>query len=366
MHTDTGGLSTKARVILGFSGVVFALFLLEGALRLVEYIGTTTASRTEVINEFSKLHEYDEQLGWKLIPGAEGRQKNAEFDVTYHINKQGHRDVADYSPKRSEAGRIVAIGDSFTFGVGVPDEKTYIGLLRKEGYDTLNFGVSGYDPGQYLLSLREALAYHPDTIIFGIYLGNDIEDLPLDHLSQGDKFKPYFQIQGGRLALKNVPVPQEKPTSPETYTDYRVKNKAFYERFGWLLRLRTLGFLKNAVKNEFYPVLEKMGVVKSISDYDYHFELLAKILEQANEESNSKLVVLVIPSKNIKSNYIEQKFGERLETILKEKHIQFVSAINEAKENPDIYFRVEGHWNEQGHEIASHLILDKLREKSGD
>jgi lysophospholipase L1-like esterase len=80
------------------------------------------------------------------------------------------------------ATRILAIGDSFTFGPYVPNEDTWPGqverLLNNAGQhvQVLNAGYCGYtaeDELSYLID--KGLALKPDMVILGIYL-NDVSD----------------------------------------------------------------------------------------------------------------------------------------------------------------------------------------------
>lgn len=70
---------------------------------------------------------------------------------SYRTNSLGMRDrTTRQVPLRAPGSRIVFIGDSFTEGIGVLYEKTFVGLveesLRPKGFDVLNAGVASYCP----------------------------------------------------------------------------------------------------------------------------------------------------------------------------------------------------------------------------
>lgn len=82
--------------------------------------------------------------------------------------------------------RILGVGDSITFGVGVRFEKIYLQQLeqmlnQREGtthFEVINMGVSGYNTSQELVALKEkGLQYAPDLVLVGFYwndiLGNE-------------------------------------------------------------------------------------------------------------------------------------------------------------------------------------------------
>jgi lysophospholipase L1-like esterase len=355
------------KLFLIIFGFVLGLVLLESGLRIFSLLEKKSDEKMaeENINESDLIHQYDENLGWSLVPESIGRHKTAEFDVTYSINSDGLRD-GNYSIEKSNKKRVAVFGDSFTFGIGMDKDKTFAGLLEEEsGYEVLNFGVSGYDPGQYFLALKErGMKYDPDAVIFAIYLGNDIEDVALSHPFTMPEFKPYFSIEDGRLAINNIPVPESGPETQIADIDYRVKNVKLYEKLGWILKLKTVLLGKNFLKESFYPSLEKMGLVKSISDYSGNFELMAAILKETKNFLGEKnFSVLMIPSKNVKNNYLEKKFGEELAEILKAEGVPFsnlVPLVSSSEEN--YYLRGDGHFNEAGNGMAAAELKLLLKE----
>ena len=136
---------------------------------------------------------YDPLLGWTFKPATTAIPYTA-FDA-----RGARRD------SRPWTGRIVAYGDSRTFGANVADDATWphaLGELLGEG--VANFGVLRYGPDQAFLRLRENVAVlgSPDVVIFGIssdgiaravnawsYLYDREEPLA---------FKPMLEVGGGR------------------------------------------------------------------------------------------------------------------------------------------------------------------------
>ncbi|MFH8086729.1 MAG: SGNH/GDSL hydrolase family protein [Candidatus Aenigmatarchaeota archaeon] len=105
-----------------------------------------------------------------------------ESPTTIKINSYGFRDYEYSLEKPSNTIRIVAVGDSHTFGLGVELEDTYPKVLEKrlnerndkKKYEVLNFGVPAYDLNEKIEVLKsKALNFSPDIIIFQ-YTGDDI------------------------------------------------------------------------------------------------------------------------------------------------------------------------------------------------
>ena len=83
---------------------------------------------------------------------------------------------------------IVVLGDSFTEGSDVTDDEIWPQVLAKEsGYSVYNLGMSGTDPLDYFLTLKQfGRELSPKIIICTIYQGNDLRDngIPADRIRE--------------------------------------------------------------------------------------------------------------------------------------------------------------------------------------
>ncbi len=138
------------------------------------------------------MYRVDPELAYALRPGVEFVWGTREFTEHVRINEDGFRDEPP-TPRGSEA-RLLAIGDSFTYGHGVQMEESYPKvvqeILRADGIDArvINAGVPGYglDQAYKLFRLRgEALA--PDVLLVGIQCSDlfDALDVPLYDVREG-------------------------------------------------------------------------------------------------------------------------------------------------------------------------------------
>ena len=108
---------------------------------------------------------------------------NSCFDVVHYeycfkanINSYGGR-VSGQQNSNTSKIIIPFMGDSFTFGVGVGDEKAYVSLLNRKTYHfLLNLGVPGsnLENQQNIIKMRHEELEKPKVYIFSIFLGNDI------------------------------------------------------------------------------------------------------------------------------------------------------------------------------------------------
>ena len=118
------------------------------------------------------------KIGHVHKPGSEMELMN----VTVSINSDGFRD-REYPVEKGDAYRIIALGDSLTFGWGVEQEDTfqYIleELLSKSGsVEIINFGTGNYNTEQEVnLFFEKGVKYNPDKVVL-FYFINDAEAAP--------------------------------------------------------------------------------------------------------------------------------------------------------------------------------------------
>lgn len=196
-------------VLTAIASIVFAVIVVEWGLRLYE--GSVRAQ--ESMDDGFVL--FDRQLGWRLSPGWEGRHRHWDFDVVYKVNSQGFRGKPVV---RGRDDRVFFLGDSFTFGLGVNEGETFTDQLNSQfttpGIEFSNFGIPGYATDQQLLLLDRVLRYEPATLVWVVYLGNDLLDNRYPYPIQAEYGKPYFELEEGKLVARNTPVPLGEKKEP--------------------------------------------------------------------------------------------------------------------------------------------------------
>lgn len=109
-----------------------------------------------------------------FAPNSEISHSYSEFEYYRKIFNEGFTDSLPVAPKREGEKRILALGDSFTEGVGAPSDSTWPALLEQmlnHAQDSLNYlvfnaGVSGSDPAlQYVLLTETLASFAPDRVM---------------------------------------------------------------------------------------------------------------------------------------------------------------------------------------------------------
>ncbi len=192
--------------------VCIVIFLIVLFVESITRLFMLTMQDGSVVPE--NIGQYDPMLGWSLKPSSSGISNRTGTTIEYRINSKGLRDDETSYEKPKGVFRIVLLGDSHTFGFGVPIEKHFSTLL--EGYfedvEIINMGVSGFGVDQELLYLRsEGVKYAPDLIIAYVpHYGNHRHM----HVERWGKKKPRFILRNGKLFLTNSPVKVNNIKSP--------------------------------------------------------------------------------------------------------------------------------------------------------
>ena len=132
----------------------------------------------------------DPGLIFELTPHADLEYRGARVTT----NSFGLRGKEPIQPKPDSTLRIAVLGDSFTFGLGVPDDLTFPAVLERllnesgDGgpfrYEVLNFGVGAYSTQDEAIVLeRKAFPLDPDLIVVAYFL-NDPEIDPINEVQQ--------------------------------------------------------------------------------------------------------------------------------------------------------------------------------------
>ncbi len=163
-----------------------------------------------------EIGRFDELLGWSLRPLARGTSDRLGYDIEYRVNSHGFRDEETTHEKPDGTFRILLLGDSRTFGFGVPIEKHFSTIL--EGYfqdvEVINMGIDGYGVDQELLSLRlNGFRYEPDLTMAYVAHYGDHRHM---HTVRWGREKPRFVLQDGELVLENSPVPPPESSSADS------------------------------------------------------------------------------------------------------------------------------------------------------
>lgn len=190
-----------------------ALALVEAATRVV---GPHFPALPRVDEDNYRLSVYDPTKGWFHVPGGEGAVPVPGGGPAHvRINQLGLRGPEVAVRKPAGVVRILVLGDSFAFGMGVDEPHLFTTQLERSleaetssDFEVVNLGVLGYATDQELILFQElGVRLSPDLVIL-LMCDNDFEG-NLQDFAYRRYYKPYFELDGeGVLRARNQPVPR--------------------------------------------------------------------------------------------------------------------------------------------------------------
>ena len=322
------------------------------------------------------LAMYDPELSWTLTPNWSGRHRNCDFDVRYAINSRGFRqDHVLREPKAVK--RVAVVGDSFTFGLGVKDDETFVHLLndRFQGsMEFINCAVPGYSTDQEALLIeRKVLSYEPEVVLLVVYLGNDLLDNLYGFPIQVNVAKPYFVLEPDGLRLMNTPVPQTRKSVVDERLD--LTTAVLGEGYQQSTLLRRWG--------------QQSALIRLVSenliaepDHQREFEkrftpavaLFSKIIDRIAESCQRQkarftLVLLggrsFVEEPNSISAQYQEYFRQSILTDAGRKRIPAIDLSGLIREryrtsSEKLYHPNDGHLNALGHRMAGEILSSEI------
>jgi lysophospholipase L1-like esterase len=180
-------VSTPRRLpsfLLGAAVVAGTLVILAPAAELIVRVARPQPLPSqEFIQGFvlQDMYVSDERSGYRLAPEFSGRIERGAAVTEFSTNSLGMRGP---EPGPKAAARVLALGDSYTFGWGVSQGEEWIRVAADEVNRTLgrdavegwNGGVNGYGTEGAIGALeRVAPALQPDVVLLGFF-ANDFTD----------------------------------------------------------------------------------------------------------------------------------------------------------------------------------------------
>jgi len=150
-----------------FLYLLAALALGEIAVRVWEgFSGGTGSLYDEVVPAGSRF---------KMRPGAVTVPERYG-DIHYSFNREGYRDGEPWPAAR----RIVVLGDSVSFGLGVDQDEIWPAVLerrlnagRGQDWDVINLAIFAYNTADELETLRtDGLKHRPELVILEFYMND--------------------------------------------------------------------------------------------------------------------------------------------------------------------------------------------------
>jgi len=309
---------------------------------------------------------------YRLSPGYRGRIYNrAEYDNEIRINAAGLRG-GEIGEKTASLKRLLSIGDSFVFGVGVKDSETFTAAIPDRLGDLgvpaegLNAGIPAFGvPDAVSWLSRHGLDLQPDVVILAVFQGNDLVDASPDReeILMVDGLLVPSQSSGGIKAWLH------------RHSHLYVLLKSLLEQpalLPWRARLGLTEPWRVRVLREEFGVYRKTAASELLPAIEATDQALGELVSLANEHVFEVVAVLIpseiqvdperwrsgLASLSLDSEDYDPEVPRRILAELLDKHSiptldlgpLFAGGLAAGE---DLYFRLDRHWTVRGHELAA-------------
>jgi lysophospholipase L1-like esterase len=314
----------RAGIIVSGVSLLVSIDAVELGIRMFDPFGI---SYYEHISQYSSGKVADDQLVFKHKPSWETRYG----DVLVTYNNRGLRD-RPILPKAEEEYRILTLGDSVTFGWGVPQDQVFPSRLEQllpgriqRPVRVINGGVCGYNTIQEVTYFkREGVALQPDLVLL-TYVTNDIEEN-----------RPFRPSAGSSFREKSLPEMMMKVVRSLWF--YRLAHHAYH--YGWYRQLKE----------------QPLDHLQSTEGWRQSMSALRELVAICEENK----IPLIVFFKRFNTRENQQLFEE----VDRNTPGYPVKDMGEWFEGRDITklvnSKVDGHVNAKGHQLIAEGMVDEI------
>lgn len=348
------GRRRKFRIAAVLLGIVLAFTVGEAAVRL-KFMTIEPERRYE-----PGIYRSDPELGWKLTANYVGNWLARLHMVPTVTDARGFRMEPDeFEAYHKAKRRVICIGDSITFGLGVHAKEAYPqqlqALLRERKVDAAvaNLGIPGYDTRQERILLERIIEeYKPHLVVAG-WFWNDITNPSVDVLEETKVIDGY--LVNDEAAFR---------------TWSREKNHLY--PWDWSALLRYIEVKYRVWRHARKTVKKRARQAEKLKwkpeDIEANQEELRRIRDIAKRHGAEFMLTLYaskelihdekIPAE-VYDKYVE--FGEREQVPVVNLRKAFIRAHKEAAD-PDLFVLADmSHPSARGFRVAAEATLEKVR-----
>ncbi len=334
---------------------------------------------------------YDSLLGWSLIPNSSQMSIDAQRDFRYRIdiNSMGLRE-REIDAGETRHHRVLILGDSFAFGVGLEVGERFSDLLDASlpgDVDVVNGGVPGWGTDQEVLFYESSLRrLEPDVVVLTFLAQNDIVNNGLPGPLVGTGAKPRFECAGDSLQLELPPPPAKLSLGLRAKRELRKSRLLLFVK----RRIEMREYHHHAVEDPRYVQhgFEASRHLSHWSAYDTRggeaidaawcvTERLLDRLASDCKHDGAELIVFAFPSKvdvddpwraemlrrtGVDESYIDKAFPyRRLSAFCAERGIEYhypIAAFQAAARREPLFFDHDAHPNAAANALAADLLRD--------
>lgn len=330
----------KRKRVLGTLRATFiVIFMADTAIRLT---GVMNIYSENADGNYFSLAQQEKLNSWYWVhpPNTRLTNQKKEFLFDRKVNSLGLSEK-EVKKEKGDKVRILAIGDSFTEGVGTSYQDSWVKQMEirweRQHVETINAGIGGSDPIYEFALYRDKLTeFKPDVVIVTMN-ASDITDVS----SRG----------GFERFHKDGTAGKEPPVWEWVYASNHL--------FRMILH-RLFDYDTNLVKG----TTSDASMKKAVRDIQ---EALGKF-QQLTQKEGAELLIVIHPAiQNFEDGKYTPFFGQvELAHYLESHEIEYidVSKTFEAKGTKvgDYYYPMDTHFNKKGYALFGNAVYEKVEE----
>lgn len=332
---------------------------MEGTTR---FFFNITNQNIDIYRNFSfdrkpKITVPDAKSDYKLIPNVSRNALTSEFQIIYTTNSLGLREK---EIENTAKFKILFLGDSQTFGEGVPYGSRFSDLIEKEmdNVYSINAGVPGYS----INNMYQYLKYHgldlrPDLVICAI--------IPLDlnrAIYRKLESSPHLLIREANPSASTLGKMGDSPLwTGVSIRNALIRHSYFYAFIRARIKIWLLWRgLEERDKKEWEEIAQK-------GDGNWHKITTDSQKELVRETSFEIFREYKKLLQDAQIKFLVVNIGMEpipwLEDHLRQENIDYFDISSVLKNTPNITFKIDVHYNTIGHRIITDHLKTYILEK---
>ena len=319
--------------------IALCLVTLLAGLVICELVARNFVSVHNVGPSFST---YDPYYGKVLKKTFSCRRVTPEFSIAFTTNSEGFRgsELGSLSPRP-----ILFMGDSFTMGYGVNDGEEFPALVQKalnadhpEAITVINAGMGDNGNGRWVKFLRrDAQKFDPGLIVFQMH-DNDFYDNRSERL--------FTLSSAGELC--ELPVPGKETIR---------KIQQVIDSIPCLANSHFVGLFRQVQWSLLYaPDDTQIKTPVAAANRDLlEKRLTIRLLEQVVTICKKEIWPLLFLLADLSGPHLAV-----MEQFLRSHNIPTI-VIPSRQERPDLYYKIDIHWNLSGNKFAADQVMEGIR-----
>lgn len=292
----------------------------------------------------------NEFYGYELAKNFKGSYYQPEFTISIDTNSDGLRDFGHAGI--DDSFKILALGDSFTFGVGVELNDSYLSLLERmlndntkgKRYSIIKAGVIGYSIYNERVYLeKKGLNYKPNMVIVQFWW----DDLGVDRIT--------YLADTGFLTTGKI----------TNFANFRLFLNRYFRSYAFLRRLFTRKFNRAIFANKMQTELENEDILKN--KFAITLKEFLKIESICKENQVKTLFILVPPKEFVYDKIGLEKQWKFFCNFLNKNEINYIDLMpalkNAVQQGEKSFFNVDPHLNKIGHRLVAEEIYSRLQKE---